>query len=995
MLALLFVPCVISTVRAQNPDPRTRLQTNAEDTDRALKVLFLGDEGQHRPLDRARVLVPALLERGIEVVYTEHLGDLKEDVLRRYDALLVYENRKTLKPGQEKALLNYIDRGGGLVALHSASKSFPGSEAWVNLLGAQHRSHEAGSVETRITNPDHPLMRGYEGFTSHDQRYVHRKHNRSNRTVLAKLDDEPYTWVRTRGDGRVFYTARGHDRRTWTKQGFLNLVERAIRWTSGSNKIQEAMDASPTLDSLEFAEQDIPYNRPGEWNRMQRPLGPEPSRKRIIEPGGFQVELFATEPDVVNPIDMSWDARGRLWIVETVDYPNNFTPKGKGNDRIKICEDTDGDGRADEFTIFADGLNMPTSMVFAGGGVIVHEPPRTLFLKDTNGDDKADERRVLFEGWSTRDTHAGPSNLTYGLDNWIWGTVGYARFQGDVGGKSHKFRAGVYRFRPDGSSIEFVRSAGGNVWGLDINEEGHVFGTMATSADPGFYVGVPNRYENRVRGWSRKRVPGIDEWPGREARALTMTDRVRQWGERITDYDWFTAASGYGLYTARTYPRRYWNRAGFIAETTGHLLSTFLIEEQGGGYKALNGYNLAASNDAWFTPIQAKVGPDGNVWFLDWYNYIVQHNPAPKGYKSGKGNAYVTELRDRSHGRIYRVTYDGETTAETGNSGGASEMNLLNATPSELVDALTHSNMLWRKHAQRLLVERGRRDVEDQLITLVNDRSVGATDLNVGAIHALWTLHGLVAFEQSGAALKAAYGALEHPAGGVRENAVRVLPHNNASRKRILKTGLLHDDDAKVRLAALLALADMPASRSAGASVFALLAEPRNYRDRWIRDAATAAGARHHAGFLESAGAVGSTNKKVKQVVEIVRRHAKKGEGKPDETESREPQVIPYLEGGNAKRGRRIFFNNKIANCTRCHTINGEGGTLGPDLSDIGQRKSRRYIVKSLLKPNAMMAASYDENLSPMPRARAILDDQQIRDVAAFLESLPIAGRED
>ena len=162
------------------------------------------------------------------------------------------------------------------------------------------------------------------------------------------------------------------------------------------------------------------------------------------------MSLFASEPDIVKAIWLNWDERGRLWIAETVDYPNNLQPAGEGHDRLKICQDTDGDGRADKFTVFADKLSIPTGFVFANGGVIVIHSGKTEFFKDTDGDDKADERRVLFSGWGMGDTHATASNLRYGFDNWIWGTVGYSGFRGTVGGKEMRFgrfEAGVRSFQ--------------------------------------------------------------------------------------------------------------------------------------------------------------------------------------------------------------------------------------------------------------------------------------------------------------------------------------------------------------------------------------------------------------------------------------------------------------------------------------------------------------------------------------------------------------------
>ena len=115
--------------------------------------------------------------------------------------------------------------------------------------------------------------------------------------------------------------------------------------------------------------------------------------------------------------------------------------------RSSICEDTDGDGVCDKVTTFADKLSIATSLLPYAGGVIVHQAPVTLFLKDTDGDGKADVRQELFRGWSTGDTHAGPSNLHYGFDNWIYGSVGYAGFRGAVGGERLNFRQGFYRFK--------------------------------------------------------------------------------------------------------------------------------------------------------------------------------------------------------------------------------------------------------------------------------------------------------------------------------------------------------------------------------------------------------------------------------------------------------------------------------------------------------------------------------------------------------------------
>jgi putative membrane-bound dehydrogenase-like protein len=240
---------------------------------------------------------------------------------------------------------------------------------------------------------------------------------------------------------------------------------------------------------------------------------------------------------------MAWDARGRLWIAESVDYPNDMQPPGQGHDRIKICEDTKGDGRADKFTIFADKLSIPTSLVFADGGVVVAQAPEMLFLKSSKGDDKADVRRVLFGGWGISDTHSGPSNLRWGFDNWIWGTVGYSGFRGKVGQQEHRFGQGIFRMRPDGSQLEFLGSTSNNTWGLGLSESGQVFASTANNQHSVF-LAVPNRYYESVRGWHGQGSIGIED----HRKFHPITADVRQ----VDFHGGFTAAAGHALYTART-----------------------------------------------------------------------------------------------------------------------------------------------------------------------------------------------------------------------------------------------------------------------------------------------------------------------------------------------------------------------------------------------------------------------------------------------------------
>ncbi len=261
-----------------------------------------------------------------------------------------------------------------------------------------------------------------------------------------------------------------------------------------------------------------------------------------------------------------------------------------------------------------------------------------------------------------------------------------------------------------------------------MSEEGIIFGSTA-NAIPSIYMPIANRYYERVRGWTpeltlaldRRHATASTRSPTRCGRSITTAATRRLPGTRCTRPARTRGSIGTALRSSASRPAT-WS-------------GTFVLRTDGADFRSTNPANLLASDDEWVAPIMAEVGPDGNVWVIDWYNYIVQHNPTPRGFETGKGNAYETELRDKQHGRIYRVVYDEAPRAKT--------LDLSGATPAELVATLANDNLFWRRHAQRLLVELGQQDVVPQLVEMASDKSVDAIGLNVGAIHALWTLQGL------------------------------------------------------------------------------------------------------------------------------------------------------------------------------------------------------------------------------------------------------------
>jgi len=866
-----------------------------------LKILFLGDNGHHRPAERFRQIQPVLSQRGIELVYTDAVKALNAATLSKYDGLLIYANTEKITPEQEKALLDYVASGKGFVPIHCASYCFVNSPKYVELVGAQFQKHGAGVFRTTIAQPDHPVMKGYRGFESWDETYVHTRHNTKDRVVLEQRDQEPWTWVRTHGKGRVFYTAWGHDERTWGNEGFQELLERGIRWACGDENPRDSLRSSGGLNEppamttvpkdlppFKYVDAKVPFYPAGKkWGTiekttmpMQLPVDAAESMKHMVHPVDFELNLFASDPDIKRPLCMNWDERGRLWIAESVDYPNERKRMGEGRDRIVICEDTDGDGRADKFKVFADKLSIPTSFVFHRKGIVVTQAPDTLYLADNDGDDVCDERTVLFTGWNTQDTHAGPSNLVWGFDNWIYGICGYSGFVGTVGGERHSFKQGFFRFKvtqsdeqanakPQAAKLEFLRSTNNNSWGVGFSEDGLLFGSTA-NGNPSMFLPIPNRYYESVRGWSSKVLGGI----AGNAPMHPITDKVRQ----VDYHGHFTAGAGHALYTARNYPKQYWNRTAFVCEPTGHLVATFVLDRQGADFRSRNAWNLLASDDEWTSPTMAEVGPDGNVWIIDWYNYIVQHNPTPVGFKTGKGNAYETPLRDKTHGRIYRLAM------KNGRAGGVSPLlgsagdkaskqgtddprspayTLKDATPEKLVATLKHGNMFWRKHAQRLLIERGDMDVTPALVKLARDDSVDDIGLNVGAAHAMWTLKALNVLDVDSRhstiigynreAKDAIVAALRHKSAAVRRAAAQSLPRDAWSAARIFDERVLADEDAQVRLAALLTLAEIPLQRGTPIHLVRMLQRPENLDDPWLPDALTAAAAAHEALFLSAA----------------------------------------------------------------------------------------------------------------------------------------------
>ncbi len=416
-----------------------------------------------------------------------------------------------------------------------------------------------------------------------------------------------------------------------------------------------------------------------------------------------------------------------------------------------------------------------------------------------------------------------------------------------MNGKPMQFTQGPYRFKPDGSEFEYLTMSTNNTWGLGFSETFDVFGSTANN-DQSWYLAIPNRYFANIEG-----LPGGGRGAGgpgyQSAAAFYGVHPTTPYIRQVDVFGGYTAAAGHYLYTGRAFPKEYWNRIAFITEPTAHLVGQAVIEKDGAGFVTRDGWNLLSSAEEWFAPIAAMTGPDGAVWVTDWYNFIQQHNPTPVGFSVGRGAAYETSMRDKLRGRIYRIVYKGAPPAK--------KRSLSKTDTAGLLEALGSDNMLWRLHAQRLIVERGQKDIVPQLIAMVRNKAVDEIGTNGGALHALWTLHGLgelkapasaAADSATTPAYRAAVEALKHPAAGVRKAAAMVLPTTQLDQP-LLAAGLLQDPDLHTRLAAVLAVADLPTSPEIGQALYTASQRPENYGDRWLSRAIYIAANRHQKVF--------------------------------------------------------------------------------------------------------------------------------------------------
>jgi putative membrane-bound dehydrogenase-like protein len=404
-------------------------------------------------------------------------------------------------------------------------------------------------------------------------------------------------------------------------------------------------------------------------------------------------------------------------------------------DRVSMLEDSDGDGFLDRRTVFADGLELATSLVFYKDGVIVTQAPDILWLRDTDGDGRAETRVVLYTGWGTFDTHAVTSNLRWGPDGWVYGSVGYSAGEVRSGTTRTSFgriTAGLYRFRPDGSLLEQVAAGSCNTWGCEIAPDGEIFFSTATCGEPILHVVLPEKVVSRSGMRGVRAAKSIME----ENKVFPARTETRQ---PYVQIDWvgaWTSAAGSTIYDGGAWPDR-WNGPSwsfFLHEPTVWLSHHEFLDPQGVSYQGRREAgrqqtHFLTSTDYWFKPIHSRVGPDGALYIVDFYNQIAVHNDT-RGPAHGARNAATRPDRDHHFTRLYRVQHREAKTLPA--------FTLDARQAGTLVEQLDHPNGWVRATANRLLSEGAGRGA---MGALEGKARQGRT--SYGRMQALWVMHNL------------------------------------------------------------------------------------------------------------------------------------------------------------------------------------------------------------------------------------------------------------
>jgi uncharacterized protein len=833
--------------------------------DAPLRVFIRAGKKTHGPAENGLHDHPTFLkdwtqllkERG--AVANGKIGFPSAEELENTDVLVFFsEEGGAIKADDRANLDKFLKRGGGIVALHD---SVCGNDAhwWKTIIGGawQHGYSKWLEYEVPIyyTSVPNPITEGASNFEFDDEIYfdLHmmpeakilagswtpdKRATKGNRVLQHIYDVSPQMWTYEKDGYRAFVSIPGHHYKSFNLPHYRSIVLRGIAW-AGKREVN-SLCKSEELASLRYPEGG--------------PTAPEKESAKLDLHPDFNISLVASEPLINKVINIDWDPAGRMWVAETPEYPNGrrgIRNDQRGNewkdhgglvaeagrqerpakDRISMLIDSNGDGIADKKEVFYEGLELVTSFVFHRDGVIVSQAPDILWLRDTDNDGKADKVERLYTGLGTSDTHAVINNLRWGFDGWIYATHGYSsgRVRSEGGKEFGTIGSGVVRFKPDGSAFEQYCSKGGNTWGLDITSDNEVLFTQPTSNDLLNHTVLPewvlargkvgNTPAYKAVIHDRKSNPVIKH----ENFAYVQIDLVGK----------FTAAAGCAIYEGGAWPSE-WNYNYFTTEPTINLAHHEVVKPSGATFTAsmTRDAEFIGGRDKWFRPIETRMGPDGALYVVDFYNQAVIHNDT-RGPKHNGVNAAVRPDRDHYFARIWRVNHKQAKPAPM--------PNLSKASTTELVTALEHPNRAVRFTAHRLLNE----NPTEEVITKLKVRPISEDP--AAWVHRVWLLAN--AGQMPDMIMNA---ALSDNRPAVRKNAMRVvaqgIPSGPNAKQAILKR--LDDEDPRVRLEAIVALGSLPVDAD---TAKALVKIYPTLGDNWMESAVAGVASKNPQPFISAA----------------------------------------------------------------------------------------------------------------------------------------------
>jgi putative membrane-bound dehydrogenase-like protein len=576
-------------------------------------------------------------------------------------------------------------------------------------------------------------------------------------------------------------------------------------------------------------------------------LSPADAIKQFRMQPGFNASVVAAEPLISKPIAVQWDARGRLWVAETPEYPNGRRPYTSepwkdtgslepgnydrpGRDSISVLEDTDGDGVMDAKRVFLDGLELITAFCMHGDGVIAASYPGIVWLRDTDGDGRADKRVPVLDGVPFPN-HFVINHMVQSPDGWIYASTGTSMTLTKPGGKEALTRLspGLFRFKADGSTVQQVASVGGNSFGMDLTSDLELYLGMATSENPIQHVVLPEWILAKAAGSQARSTYSVN--PKRRVARHDLPDRPALM--QIGGVGYFSSACSSLVYEGGAWPPEYEGMT-FVTEPLLDIIHHEQLKPSGptfDGQLLLEDAEWLRSMDYWFAPVDVTFGPDGAMYVLDFYTPVMAHNDT-RGPAHGKSGASIRPDREHYFGRIYRIQHRDARTWTL--------PDLTKANAKDLIAAFKHPNRVVRFNALRVLLEKP------------SLASPAASELNAMALKeefaparilALWALQRLdqLPRETLAAALRA--GAAE-----VRKNALLIVEAGGIRIEPPEVKVAFDDPDARVRLTALRTVGSAPVSAEVGAMLIAL---QMKLTDDWSKSAAAAAGSGNAAELLE------------------------------------------------------------------------------------------------------------------------------------------------